>query len=142
MSDETKHYRSWREQTLQLLCQFDAGNEDVAHITKTPFDENESHSTEPDEESLQLAKEVWEDRLVGDAQTEALTPEWPMHRQPLIDRNILRLARYEMTSGMTPPVAAIDEAIELARLYSTEHSSTFVNGVLDALYHQTSDIQK
>ena len=127
--------QSLRQQTLQLLCQFDAGNEDVAKITEGQFDEDSSSTVDPDEKTLQLAKEIWEDRIASDAEIELLTPEWPIHRQPLIDRNILRLARYEIVTGMTPPIVAIDEAIELARIFSTEKSTTFVNGVLDNLFH-------
>jgi N utilization substance protein B len=138
MHNDASHHRMLRQQVLQLLCQFDAGNEDVALITDAQFDEDAGSTLEPDQKALQLAKEIWEDHLVGDAQIESLTPDWPIHRQPLIDRNILRLARYEIISGMTPPVAAIDEAIELARNFSTEKSSSFVNGVLDCLYHQTT----
>jgi N utilization substance protein B len=128
--------RFLRQQTLQLLCQFDAGNEDVALITETVFDENTSSTLDPDAKAITLAKEIWEDRLTGDAEIELLTPEWPIHRQPLIDRNILRLARHEIVSGVTPPIVAIDEAIELARIFSTEKSSTFINGVLDTLFHK------
>ena len=136
MQTDVPNHRALRQQTLQLLCQFDAGNEDAALITELNFDEDTSSTQEPDEKALQLAKEIWEDHLTADAQIEALTPEWPIHRQPLIDRNILRLARYEIVTGMTPPIAAIDEAIELARIFSTEKSSSFVNGVLDCIYHQ------
>ncbi len=138
MKHDASQNRVLRQQTLQLLCQFDAGNEDVALITDAQFDEDTSSTQNPDDKALKLAKEIWEDRLAGDAQIEALTPQWPIHRQPLIDRNILRLARYEIVFEMTPPVAAIDEAIELARIFSTEKSSSFVNGVLDCLYHQTT----
>ena len=141
MHSEIPDYRSLRQQTLQLLCQFDAGNEDVALITETQFDEDDSSTIEPHEKAMQLAKLIWDDREVADAQIELLTPEWPIHRQPLIDRNILRLARYEIVSGMTPPIAAIDEAIELAKIFSSEQSSSFINGVLDSLFHQaTSNI--
>ena len=140
MLDDSSDYRILRQQTLQLLCQFDAGNEDVALITNSPFDEDLSSTSEPHNKALKLAKEVWENRIVGDAQIEALTPEWPIHRQPLVDRNIIRLARYEIISGMTPPIAAINEAVELARIYSTENSSSFINGVLDNLYHQITPV--
>jgi N utilization substance protein B len=141
MDDAQSDYRLLRQQTLQLLCQFDAGNDEEALITTIPFDEDLSTTVEPDAKALTLARKIWEDRIASDAQIEALTPEWPIHRQPLIDRNILRLARHEIVSGMTPPVAAIDEAVELARIYSTEHSSSFVNGVLDTLYHQMTPLK-
>ena len=81
---------------------------------------------------------MWKGRLEADAHIEPLTPEWPIHRQPLVDRNILRLARHEILTGMTPPIVAIDEAIELARLFSAEKSPAFVNGVLDKLFHDAT----
>jgi N utilization substance protein B len=56
-----------------------------------------------------------------------------MERMPAVDRNILRLAVYEMAHGGTPAPVTIDEALELARKYSNEESVQFVNGVLDAV---------
>src|SRR5438067_11156426 len=58
---------------------------------------------------------------------------WRIDRMPAVDRNILRLAVYEMTRGGTPAPVTIDEALELARKYSSEESVQFVNGVLDAV---------
>ncbi|MBI1790343.1 MAG: transcription antitermination factor NusB, partial [Acidobacteria bacterium] len=57
---------------------------------------------------------------------------WRIERMPAVDRNVLRLAVYEMMSAGTPPPVAIDEALELVRRYSVEESVHFVNGVLDA----------
>jgi len=68
----------------------------------------------------------------------ALSPDWPTHRQPVVDRNILRLAYFEIVSGAAPPKVAINEAVELAREFSTEKSPAFVNGVLDKIMKQTS----
>ena len=130
--------RNIRQQTLQLLCQFDVGNAESACITDAQFNEDSSDTMTPCAEATKLAKEIWDDRLASDAAIESLTPEWPMHRQPLIDRNILRLARYEIVSAMTPPIVAIDEAIELARMFSSEQSESFINGVLDSVYHNAS----
>ena len=59
---------------------------------------------------------------------------WRMERMPAVDRNILRLAVYEMTHGGTPAAVTIDEALELARKFSGEESVQFVNGVLDAIH--------
>jgi N utilization substance protein B len=53
---------------------------------------------------------------------------------PSVDRNILRLAVYEMMHSDTPAAVVIDEALELARRYSNEESVQFVNGVLDAVH--------
>ena len=64
---------------------------------------------------------------------------WRMERMPAVDRNILRLAVYEMTRGGTPPPVTIDEALELARKFSNEESVQFVNGVLDAVRRDMPD---
>ena len=63
---------------------------------------------------------------------------WRMERMPAVDRNILRLAVYEMTHVGTPAAVAIDEALELARKFSNEESVQFVNGVLDAVHREMS----
>jgi transcription antitermination protein NusB len=56
---------------------------------------------------------------------------------PIVDRNILRLAIYEMSRQKTPPAVVIDEALELARQFSGEGSVPFINGVLDAVHKKT-----
>ena len=58
---------------------------------------------------------------------------WKIQRMPAVDRNILRIAVYEMLRTETPPAVVIDEALELARQFSGEESVHFVNGVLDAV---------
>ena len=58
-------------------------------------------------------------------------PTWPAPRQPAVDRAILRLAYHEMTTVGVSPKVVVNEAIELAKRYSTERSPAFVNGVLD-----------
>jgi len=63
---------------------------------------------------------------------------WRMERMPVVDRNILRLAVYEMTHEDTPPAVVIDEALELARKFSGEESVQFVNGVLDAVHRESA----
>tara|TARA_A100001037_G_scaffold275606_1_gene274258 strand:+ start:225 stop:647 length:423 start_codon:yes stop_codon:yes gene_type:complete len=125
--------RRIRIEVLQLLCQFDAGNDEDVKITPLNFDEETSKTSEPCEEAVQLAKQIWAERERSDAVISQLTPDWPIHRQPIIDRNILRIAKFEIQSEGTPSKVAIDEAIELAKDYSTEQSPTFINGVLDAI---------
>jgi len=64
---------------------------------------------------------------------------WEMERMPAIDRSILRMAVCEMMILSSAPVAVIiDEAIELAKKYSTEKSGKFVNGVLDSIARQNN----
>ncbi|MCL5116985.1 MAG: transcription antitermination factor NusB [Firmicutes bacterium] len=60
--------------------------------------------------------------------------DWRIHRMPTIDRNILRLASYEMAHERDVPLSVIiDEAVELAQAYSTDEAKRFVNGVLGAI---------
>jgi len=68
-----------------------------------------------------------------DALIARLAPDWPLDRMPAVDRAVLRLAVYELSQRPDVPTAVIlDEAVELAKRYSTEESGRFVNGVLAA----------
>src|SRR4051794_19207369 len=129
--------RDIRRCAVQALYQFDAGSADAHEIVKgslaeSPGDE-ESHKR-----GFDLAQRAWEIRELADMAVAALAPEWPTHRQPAVDRTILRLAYYEMSSGKTPPKVAINEAVELAKEFSTEKSPMFINGVLDKIYRSLS----
>jgi len=61
---------------------------------------------------------------------------WRLERMATVDRNILRLATYELMNTATPPAVVIDEALELARRFSNDESVQFVNGVLDAAHKE------
>lgn len=66
-----------------------------------------------------------------DAEIATLAPEFPIEQMPRIDKNILRIALYELrVSGDAPAGVVIDEAVELAKLFGSEASPKFVNGVL------------
>ncbi|PKO03529.1 MAG: transcription antitermination factor NusB [Chloroflexi bacterium HGW-Chloroflexi-5] len=72
----------------------------------------------------------------------AHAPEWPLDQVAIIDRNILRIALWEFAvSKMTPVKVAINEAIELAKIYGSDSSSRFVNGVLGSLVDHLAEIQ-
>ena len=61
---------------------------------------------------------------------------WRLERMPAVDRNILRLAIFEMRSLESPPAVVIDEALDIAHQLSGEDSAKFINGVLDAVRKQ------
>ena len=70
-------------------------------------------------------------------------PEWPMDQVAAIDRNILRIALWEFgVEGVTPSKVAINEAIEMAKMYGSDSTPRFVNGVLGSLAARNEDIQK
>lgn len=70
-------------------------------------------------------------------------PEWPMDQVAVIDRNILRIALWEFAvSGITPVKVAINEAIEMSKIYGSDSTPRFVNGVLGSLAVRQDEIQK
>ena len=122
---------------MQALYQFDAAglpNDTV----RDSLDESPGDADTHDQ-GLDLATLAWEYHDEVDAIVAELAPDWPTYRQPVVDRNLIRLAYYEMTHGDTPPKVAINEAVELAKEYSTEKSPLFINGVLDKIYKSRRD---
>ena len=83
--------------------------------------------------AMEMANKTWDQVPSIDKWLERLAPQWPPRRQPAVDRSLLRLAVWELTNADTPPKVVIDEAIELAKQFSTEQSPSFINGVLDAV---------
>ena len=70
-------------------------------------------------------------------------PEWPMDQVAVIDRNILRIALWEFAvAGCTPVKVAINEAIELAKMFGSDSTPRFVNGVLGSLANRQNEIKQ
>lgn len=126
--------RDIRRSALQALYQFDCGatTEDEEIVIDSL--DGGAGDQESQKVGYDLARKVWDRHAEADEVLASLTVDWPTHRQPVIDRNLLRLGWYEISSGETPPKVAINEAVELAREFSTEKSPLFVNGVLDKVY--------
>ena len=132
------HARDLRRCALQALYQFDAVPDVSPDDVRASLEES-SGSERTHELGFDLAQRAWAVRAEADAAVAELAPDWPTYRQPVVDRNILRLAWFEMTNGETPPKVAINEAVELAREFSTDRSPMFVNGVLDKIYRALRD---
>jgi N utilization substance protein B len=81
----------------------------------------------------ELALGVEAHREEVDARIGACARNWRLERMAAVDRNVLRLATYELLYTGTPRSVVIDEAVELAREFGSEASTAFVNGVLDAV---------
>ncbi len=124
--------RKIRELAMQVLFLWDTAqqrdDEAAKVLVEEAIDDETTRSL-----ALEMAAGAWEKRGEFDAWIERLAPQWPTKRQPAVDRALLRLAVYEFTTTATPPKVVIDEAIELAKQFSTENSGGFVNGVLDAV---------
>lgn len=88
--------------------------------------------------AVMLVQGVQANQAAIDRQVAALSTDWALDRQPAADRCILRIAAYEILFGEGVPVGvAINEAVELAKKYSTEESGRFVNGILGTVAEQT-----
>ena len=118
---------------MQALFLWDNNGERDIDLARPLLDEGAPGDEPTRQAALQMASGTWAQRAVIDAQVERLAPQWPPRRQPGVDRNLIRLAVWEMTQTDTPPKVVLDEAIELAKTFSTEQSPAFVNGVLDAV---------
>ncbi|MCB1246981.1 MAG: transcription antitermination factor NusB [Acidimicrobiia bacterium] len=86
-----------------------------------------------------LVDGVREHRVAIDEAIEAVAIDWRIERMPAVDRTVLRIAVYEILFTDTPPAVVINEAVEIAKTYSTERSGPFVNGVLDTVARNRAD---
>ena len=126
--------RRSRQRALQILYSWDARRLPVEDAINAYYDTLFSEERpERDPFVAALVHGVVENLTEVDEQITKHAEHWRMERMPAVDRNILRLAVYEMSRGGAPAPVAIDEALELARKFSGEESVQFVNGVLDAV---------
>lgn len=92
-----------------------------------------------------LAKGIQEKIEEIDKIIEKSAPDWPIVKLPLVDRNVLRIGLYELIfadRAEVPPRVAINEAIELAKIYGGENSGKFINGVLGTVYKEMGEPDK
>lgn len=130
--------REIRRLAFQALFQLDARGEVEAEGIRAALreigDDDPAEFTESEfEKAFALAQGAYRARRQADEESSRLAPTWPASRQPAVDRAIIRLAHYEMTTGAVSPKVAVNEAVELAKRYSTERSPSFINGVLDKI---------
>jgi N utilization substance protein B len=83
--------------------------------------------------ALALAEDVVSRRAELDEHIQRAAERWRIERLGIVDRNVLRLATFEIVTGDVPPKVAIDEAVRLAKWFGGEKSPGFVNGVLDRI---------
>lgn len=126
--------RQSRELALKVLYQMEHGQSDVDAALKLYMDNFKS----PERllaYAEHLVKGIDQHRQEIDSLIEAASRRWKVARMPRVDRNILRVAAFEMlfSRGQVPPKVAINEAVELAKRYCGEESPGFINGVLDSL---------
>ena len=130
--------RSSREHALQVLFNWDIRGGDLWRAVDDFYDTLHSEEDQP----KRLDRDVFMEELVRGVTGKAEeidkligqhSSHWRIERMPGVDRNVLRMAIYEMLTGKLPSAVIIDEALELVRRFSGDESVSFVNGVLDAV---------
>jgi N utilization substance protein B len=125
-----------REIALQLLFQFDLRGSDYERESGRTLEQLVRDECNGDEEVATFALRLCEGTLVHrpelDERLKSVTRNWDLKRMAAVDRNVLRMAIYELAHcADVPPKVAINEAIELGKKYSTANSGGFINGILD-----------
>lgn len=122
-----------RETALQAIYLTDISKLTAEEAYRTIAD----HHDELDEKSALFAKGLIDGTTEHikdiDSQIKSIAANWEIHRMAAVDRSLLRVAAYELLHSETPPNVVIDEAIEIAKKFSSENSSRFINGILDKI---------
>jgi N utilization substance protein B len=129
--------RTSRHRAVQVLYQCDMrslpADQAISAFYGGLYSEENSEQPEEDPFMEALVHGALEKKADIDERLVKYSERWRIERMPAVDRNILRMAIFEMMQGETPPAVVIDEAIELARKFSGEGSAPFINGVLDSV---------
>jgi N utilization substance protein B len=127
--------RKSREFALQMLFEWDMAHQKPARI-KQNFWKLARAAESTREFADQLFEGAASEATSSDKLVEKLSENWRLDRLATVDRNILRLAIYELRFATAPPKVVINEALELAKKFSSADSPAFLNGVLDAAFQE------
>jgi N utilization substance protein B len=129
--------RKARELALQLLYQLDVQGEERAEPHLDDFWQRHPVDREAREFAESLVRGTKSHEAEIDALIARYAEHWELERMAVVDRNILRQGIFELLweSGV-PPKVAINEALEVAKKFSTQESSRFINGILDRIHKQ------
>ncbi len=133
--------RRARGLAIQILYEIDCAGHEPEAVMAT-----RQSITELPEAAARFAEELVRGVLANKDKMDQLiaqyAPEWPVDQMAIIDRNVLRIAIFELAIGASTPVkVAINEAVELAKLYGSESSARFVNGVLGSVTDRLDEIE-
>lgn len=125
--------RKARECALQLLYQLDMGGNDFKRVIEQYWKQLDEPLEEGVHEfSEKLVEGAWENRGEIDQMIASYSNNWKINRMAAVDKNILRLAIYELLYCPDIPVkVTLNEAVEIAKRFGTAESGSFVNGILD-----------
>jgi len=116
---------------MQMLFQWDMSHQELAKL-----EEKFWRAAKASDSTRDFANQLFEGAAKDVASLDGLivkhAENWRLERLAIIDRAILRLAMYELRATDTPPKVVLNEAVDLAKKFSSEESGSFVNGILDA----------
>ncbi|HEA47264.1 MAG TPA: transcription antitermination factor NusB [bacterium] len=131
--------RRARELALQILFQLDSGQENLEEVLET-FWALHRHPGEIKEFANRIVNGTRKNLKAIDQKIARYAEHWEIKRMPTVDRNILRLAAYELLYCPDIPIkVSLNEAVELAKKFSTEKSGQFVNALLDRIAHEKNE---
>ncbi len=126
-----------RELALQFLYQLDLRGEELLPESRE-FIRSEEKDLETGKFAQRLVEGTFEHRSEIDRMIQDVAQNWNISRMAVVDRNVLRLATFELLHCQDiPPKVAINEAIELGKRYSTSNSGAFINGILDKIMNRS-----
>lgn len=137
-----KTRRRARRITLETLYEVDLADHDSTEVLERRLDD-QPLETNGIEFALKLVNGVVEHQSGMDTLIARYAPEWPLDQMAVIDRNVLRIAIFEfLIDSETPVKVAINEAVELAKLYGSDSAPRFINGVLGSLAEQIPKLRE
>ena len=133
--------RKARVIALQVMYEIDGARHDWGRALENRL--KEEHIAPPVEAfARKLITGILEHREEIDTTISTYAPTWPIEQMAVVDRNVLRVAIYEiMMGGETPPKVAINEAVELGKVFGSDNSPKFVNGVLGSVM-QSAELEE
>jgi transcription antitermination protein NusB len=144
---DIKHFKRFaREWAMQFLFQYDLNTEtDLEKALEsflTQLNDKEIHDKIPDEKAQKKAAKTTKELVNGflenkdqiDVKIASFSEKWTIDRMNIVDRNIMRIATYEMLfCNNVPPIVSINEAVEIGKIFGTVNSAAFINGILNSL---------
>lgn len=123
---------------MQLMFQAEATGRSVPEVLSGPYALSEGPL---DEFGERLARGAYEHQSELDETMQRASTNWSVSRMPSVDRNLLRIALYEMLYvDEVATAVTIDESVELAKMYGTDESSRFINGLLGRVASEIEDV--
>lgn len=137
-----KTRRRARRVTLETLYEYDIVNHDPAEVLEQRLEANPMERA-----GVEFAEQLIHGVVAYQEQMDTLiarfAPEWPLDQMAVIDRNVLRIAIYEfLVTDETPVKVAINEAVELAKVYGSDSAPRFINGVLGTLADHQEELRR